>query len=331
MAETSGLGEPVFRPVLSKLLLQWVSDFNPSIVFCEGYSLSLARLPLMLHKELGLPLCFFTGDDWPETLYRTSPFSPVLRPILKRATEDLLEAAVLRYANGPDMASEYKSRYGHHFETLMLCDESARFDQAVPKRDLPSSCVSVLYSGGLTHRRWESVVDLCDVIAGLAAEGIDGKVTVHVPSVPAEAADAFARLPNLRILPPPAHEEVPGILKGADILLLCESFDKEQEELVRLSISTKAHLYMMSQRPILAYGGARAGVIRYAKRDGWAAVVDSRDRTRLEKAVRQLVRDGAANAELLRRARSVAARNHEATTVRERLRQALAGREVAHG
>ena len=324
IAERSGIWEAIFRPVLAQRLLEWVNCFGPSVVFCEGYSLSFARLPVMLHRELGLPLCFFTGDDWPDSLYRDSPFSAILRPMLANATEELFKACTVRLANGPDMAGEFERRYGLPFSTLMLCDESSRFHRALPNRDLPRESVSIIYSGGLTHQRWESIVDLCEASKNLSTEGIAVTVTAYVPDVPASARVALAPFENLRLRPPPSHAEVPSVLKGADILFLGESFDRAQVDLIRLSISTKAHLYMMSERPILAYGAADAGVLRYAKHEGWAAVVDRRNIDELARVLRVLVCDKRFRAELVGRGREVASKNHEAATVRERLRQTLA-------
>jgi glycosyltransferase involved in cell wall biosynthesis len=157
----------------------------------------------------------------------------------------------------------------------------------------------------------------------LEGEGHSISVTALASSVPPEAVSALTRHGNLAIRAAPSHEELPGYLRGSTILFLPETFDPEKADQIRLSISTKAHLYMLSEKPILVYGSPVAGTVEYAKRDGWAHVVESRDRGSLSGALRRLIREEELRSTLVNRGREVALKNHDETKVRRLFLAAL--------
>lgn len=53
---------------------------------------------------------------------------------------------------------------------------------------------------------------------------------------------------------PGSHDQLPAVLAGCDVLFLPGHFDTAYQNAIQLSLSSKAHLYMMSGRPILVYG-----------------------------------------------------------------------------
>lgn len=314
----SGLWEIIFSPVLSPRLLKWVTNFAPQMIYCQGYDLSFVWLPLMLKRALSVPLCFQTGDDWPFSLYSDSIISWAMRPIVVHAVKQLIASSSMRLANGDLMASEYSIRYKADFRPIMMSDDLDRFRNAIPIRVTDKKKISIIYTGGLAHNRWESLVSLCEAANLLRPEGHDIAITAFVPSVPYEAVNAFSQMSNLEIKPPLPHEQVPAVLKGADILFLPETFDPIKVAEIRLSISTKAHLYMMSERPILVCGSPLAGVVEYANREHWAFVVSESGINSLVDGLRQLIVNNDMRQSLIDTGIAVALKNHNSPTVRKR-------------
>lgn len=319
----SGLWELVFRPKLSPRLLEWIDSFRPQVIYCQGYSLTFSWLPVMLKARYRLPICFQTGDDWPTYLYADSVIAPAVRPVVDRTVNRLIESSVVRFANGPAMAYEYERRYGLPFAPLMMADDPGRFRKSKPQRVADTGKVSVIYMGGLGLGRWVSVIDLCTAAMELRQEGVEIQVSAFASLIPQEAVGALRTIPNLQVLPPPTHEDVPSILKGADILFLPETFDPVEAQNIKLSISTKAHLFMMSERPILVYGSPIAGVVDYALKEKWAYVVDQRDSSKLRTALKELMTNVELRQRLQHRGTEVALRNHDERKVRARLLSAL--------
>ncbi|MHB9024885.1 MAG: glycosyltransferase [Armatimonadota bacterium] len=319
----SGIWELVFPPRISPALERWIRDFDPEIIYAQGIDLSFAWLPVLVHRRFHLPVCVQISDDWPATLYRNVPSAPLMRPFVRRAFRQLACIATVRLGTGERMQREYLQRYGLSFEPMMICDEPERFAAATPQRPLPEGPTIIGYSGSLGSRRWESLLDLCRAVRMLNQQGYHLAIVVYTGPMPPEAAGPLAEQPELQILPPPSHDTLPGCLKGMDFLFLPEAFDPVQASTIRYSISTKAHLYMMSERPILVYGPAEAGVVEYALTAGWAQVVDTPDPVRLADALRQLLDDQALRARLLTRAGEIARLRHDARKVREHFRDAL--------
>ena len=319
----AGLWEVLFKPIVSHRMAQWIEKFNPDIIYAQGYTLSFAWLPVLLHKRLGIPICFQTGDDWPRFLYRDGAASLLVRPFVDRAARKLIACSSVRFSNGDRMSREYARRYGLLFVPLMMCDSWDRFKEATPRRLVDNDTISILYSGGLGHDRWHSIADLAAAAALLGCSGYRVKISVLASEVPKEALSTLAGLDNTEVLPPPKHEDLPGLLKAADILFLPETFDPAEVEVIGLSISTKAHLYMMSERPILVYGAASTGVVDYARTCGWGHVVDVRDIELLASAVKRLASDGFLRDELVSKGLHVALDRHDAHRVRERFREAI--------
>lgn len=319
----SGLWELIFPPVISPGLKAWLNDFQPEVIYCQGYTLSFVWLALALRRELGLPICFHVADDWPTFLYRDSIVAWAIRPLVEHSARELITSAAVRFAIGPTMAAEYESRYGVPVQSLMQCDNIERFRAVTPRRVVEAGDFSIVYTGSLELGRWAPLADLCSATQLLQREGLNVTVTAFASAVPPEAINILREMPHLQILPPPPHDEVPAVLKGADILFLPETFNPGTARMIRLAVSTKAHLYMMSERPILVYAPSITGIVDYARREGWAYVVDRQDVGLLADGVQQLLVDRDLVRQLVQTGVRVALKNHDERVVRQRLVQSV--------
>jgi len=319
----SGIWELFFPPRISYELAQWVKDFSPEIIYMQGWDISFIKLPLKLQKIFKIPICLHMTDDWPLVLYLNSKISAVTRFALQHNFRELIKHSSIRFSVSELMTQEYKRRYHVDFETMMVADETQRFFKAAPKDAINSGVFSIIYTGGLGAGRWQSILDLYNAIKDLDLNGKKFALNLFSFRVPIEIKKELLDKPGIYFFDLPSHEELPSVLKSADLLFLPESFDKELFSLLHLSISTKAHLYMMSERPILAYGPAYAGVVDYAKKSGWAYVVEKRDENLLRDAVIKLLDDKKICEDLIERGRKTVATNHDATLVRENFRVRL--------
>lgn len=316
---STGLWELIFKPVLSIEMNKFVKEFNPQIIYCQGYNLTFTWLPVILHNKFLVPICFQTGDDWPSYLYRGRPLSFLIRPIVHQAVKSLLSKSSIRLASGKLMASVYHQRYGFTFEPLMMCDDVDRYRNAIPQRVVDERTISVLYSGSLGFGRWVSIIDLCNTAKLINIEGFKIIVTVFATTIPPEAVNKLRVIDNLQILPGPSHEELPSYLKGADILFLPETFDPIKAKEIRLSISTKAHFYMMSEKPILVYASSDTGIVNYAQEEGWAYIVQEQNLHKLKFALQNLVTKKEISKDFVKKGLYVASKNHCEQKVRSRL------------
>lgn len=318
-----GLWELVFATRISASLVESCQRFQPDVLYSICTDLSHVELTLQLAEALKVPLCIQVEDDWFGTLYATGFARMLLRDRVKRAVHKLLSVSSTRLSNGPVMSEAYLKDYGCMFEPVYLSDDIARFDGLPDGAPDRSSGHTITYSGSLGQDRCDGLIDLDQALEFLPAEIGTVRIVVFASHVPPEAAERLNSRPRIELRAGLADEAVPAALKEADVVFLPESFHPKWRQYMRYSISSKAHIYMMSGRPALVYGPAGIGVVEYARSDNWAELVDERSPAQLACMLATLLTDQTKVARLVARARAVALRNHDARQVREQFRLAL--------
>lgn len=311
----SGLWELIFHVRLSKRMEQFVERFKPDLIYCQGYSLGFATLPLLIAKRFGIPICFQTTDDWPHAIYSHSPVGWLLR----RRADELIKFAKIRLAFGQKMQKEYERRYCTPFETTYHLDDPKRF----PSHTEDSSKIfKIIYTGGLGHRRFEAIQDLLVAIRQIPELAGCVEIIIHSSGIPKEMPTGLLQSREVIIVPLPTHEQLPAILAQAALLFLPESFNADRQA-IEYSISTKAHLYMMSGRPILVYGPAFSGTVEYALREEWGLVVAERSGAKLKEALAELLVGSERIYQLKQNANSCVSRHHDLAVGRDRFRNLM--------
>jgi hypothetical protein len=319
--QDSGLYELIFKVKPSEQLFDWVREFDPDIILAQGYNLSFTWLPLMLKRELNKPLAFYNSDDWPTYLYSSRKglyaiTAPFVRSIVARSTNDLIASVDVPFAFNDMMGEEYERRYGKTFTTLMHCDDPLRFLRAESIRLQPPEVKSIIATGAFDDSRWPLLLDLEQACQRLNDMGIPTRATVLATRISEEGFRMVKSCRFVKLQDDPGHEMLPSYLKGADLLYLPETFDPEVAHGYKYSISTKAHLFMFSQRPILVYGHPACGLVRYAERDGWASVVEEQSIALLVKYLRSILLDNEHCKQRVQLANQIVMRNNDCATVR---------------
>lgn len=308
----SGLYELVFRPKISNDMAQWVKDFNPDIIFAQGYCLSFAWLPALLADHCKIPVAYYPTDDWPSAAYRSkSGGFPVVSWLVGRSVEKaarkLIELSSVRLAFNPYMQEEYAKRYAKKFEVLMHGDALERYLKIRAQRLAESDECWVVTTGIFNESRRPLLDDLNEACGLLVNKGVKIRATVFPVNMISDIDTG--RFQHVEFLPCPSHEELVAILQGADILYLPERFDKTAKG-IKLSVSSKAHLFMYSGKPIVVYSDAVTGISRYASEEEWATVVTERSAERLAIAFEKLITDKAYRDISAEKAMRTAMKNH---------------------
>ena len=309
----SGWWEVIFHVRLSQSMVQFVEAFKPDLIYCQGYSLGFATLPLLIGRRFKLPICFQTTDDWVSYTYRGFLMGWLLR---RRARQLVIESSV-RMAFGEKMQRKYASRYGVNFEATYHLDDPSRFSEDSGVDGKP---IQIVYTGSIGLRRYEAIQDLLGVARKLEGRIRPTQIVIYCSGLPKDTPLELLNAPEVKFLPLPTHDELPRILASATVLFLPESFNVAQE-LIEYAISSKAHLYMMSGRPVLVYGPAYSGTVEYAMREGWGLVVDERSAAKLKDALTEILVGNERMQQLRRSADACIRRHHDLARGRERFRE----------
>lgn len=312
----SGLWELIFRIRLSKSMISFVDKFKPDLIYCQGYSIGFATLPLLISKKFDIPICFQTTDDWPSYTYKNWPMAW----LIQRSATKLVSAAKVRMAFGDKMKRLYDSRYGVSFHVTYHLDDPIRFN--VKSANDESEQFRIVYTGSLSLRRYEAIQDLLAAVRSIPDFDRRIRIDVYCPGLPKDMPRELSEVSEISFMPLPSHDDLPKYLASASILFLPESFSVAPE-MIDYAISSKAHLYMMSGKPILVYGPAYSGTVEYAVESGWAYVIDKKNINILKESLLKLFNDKDL-IEALRLNASVCVRkNHDILVNQERFRALL--------
>lgn len=305
----------IFFPVLpSYSLWRFILEFDPQIIYTQGYSLSFTQLALDIADQFQIPICYFPMDDWHSYLYSKS----LVHRCVERLANEVAQRAAIRFALGPKMTEAFSARYGVPFECLYHADDLSRFETLKPVKRTPDSLVRIAYAGSLYLGRLGAFQDLLGACIKL---GRSFKVDVYSPGIPPDIPGELLNSPYISFLALPSHDNLPRVLSEYDILFLPESFDPEYKAAIEFSLSTKAHIYMMVGKPVLVYGPSWSGTVEYAKRFGWGNVVDERGVQNLSDGIVKIF--GSQGYNSVRRGYKVAKQNHDIRKLREYVRQRI--------
>jgi len=290
----TGIYELIFRPILSSKMQSWVNEFQPEIIFAQGYNLTFTWLPVMLKESTCSRLAFFPTDDWFTYIYsgqhgEPQLFSWLVRYVVKRATSHLLSNVNIPFAFGQTMTDEYEARYGIKFITINHADDPRRFEEASQHRYHPEGIFTIVTAGYFNRYRWPLLLDANECCRLLSYDGIQVRIVVLSAGIDPAGVLPIADASYIDVVEDPGNELLPQYLKGADLLLLVEGFDEEFVSTIRLSVSSKSHLFMFSHRPIIVYAHQDTGVSNYAAAHEWGRIVTKRDIPTLLVAIRDIL------------------------------------------
>lgn len=314
--KNSGIHEFVFKIKISKEMDDWILTNCPDVIVCQGYNIAFASLPILIKKKYNIPYIWYPTDDWPKTLYQEYSIRiPLLSQLVKAAVTRLVEKLVhnssANVAFNHYMAYEYFCRWGKEFNILMQGDFLSRFVCSVSS-NLDNSKVKIVAAGVFDSHRLPLLFDLDAACELLLADGIVANPLIYAVNDSEINTNDFKHLTISKV---PNHDALPSCLMNSDILFLPERFDSTSKD-IGLSISSKAHLYMYSQVPIIVYSDALTGISKYASEFRWALVVKNRSVLNLKDAIVYLQRNKPFALELSNNAMKTAKEHHDIKSIR---------------
>jgi len=313
----------------SKALLEWIRGFGPDVIYSQLGDLPIIELVRGLVAETGSPFALHVMDDWPESKYREGALAPLARARMRRGLHALVEDAGVLLAISERMASEYAERYGRPFTAVHNPVDLDRWDAdaaAHPRsREAEGEGTLVLvYAGRIGNANVSSLRDVAEAVGRLSSSGEPLQLHVYTNDIGAPAVAALAACPGVIVRPGVEYAQVPGLLAASDALLLPLDFDERALRFARLSMPTKVSEYLAAGRPVLTYAPRESAVAQYAREGAWSLVVDERDPSLVEGALRRLLSEPALRTAMGAHGRRLAAERHDAGRVRARFAEELA-------
>lgn len=303
----------------TRALKEFVSEFQPDVVFCVGDPLPLMnRLQRYVLKKAKVPGAIFIMDDIYSSSNRKKLSHRFYRWLLRQEVRPLIKLCSAHFAISPKMKQEYDELFGIDCEILT---------KGIEHHELPldsvHSPIALVYTGNLLYGRKKTLETIAKTIAKINEEG-DNVAFLNIYTqtvVPEEQRDLLEIGGASKLYGPVTYSELPSIYNDSDIVLFVESLDERYKHVARLSFSTKLTDYMASGRCIFAVGASDIAPIEYLRESNMAMTCSSENE--IEDKLKQLLANSEKITEYAHAAAKQGIEYHDARLMHERLYNAL--------
>lgn len=247
--------------------------------------------------------------------------STVLGKLQRRLAKRALRSAAHIYAVSPEM------------QRLVFEESGMQSEIQMPSTTIPSKRPDgrtqrnggagpvILFAGTVSY----TVKDCLDLLVDLIASGKlkeyqlpNASLHLCTPLTDAEIVRFGWNCPGVINRGWAPQSELSGILSEADILFLPYSFLQVALDAVENAFPSKIADYLAAGRPILVFGPKYSSLVRYAREQGFAEVVDEFSPTALARSIQKLTFSPGDCQRLSARTHEVLSANHDLERQRRR-------------
>jgi len=208
------------------------------------------------------------------------------------------------------MGDYYKKKYGRE---SFLIPHSYEDDLLIKKGDKQNGRKIVFT--GMISRGNEHLECLLDAIKEMP----DIELELYVPT----KRDLNINLPNVKVKYA-TRKEISKILGSADVLFLPITFYTSHSDVLLTASPSKLGDYLGAGKPILVLAPENSYISDYAKKHGFALVLNELNSIKLRQYIYELLDDNSLRQKLVKNAKKIRDR-HKASTVSAKLQKALFG------
>ena len=223
---------------------RFINDFQPDVVFSFAKA-SKTHLLFVNTVKKYMPQCkhvTFIADDI-YAAFNSEKYRRIIAEQLKQASKI--------YAITPSLKRKYEELFDVEIDVLTKgCD----FSLPVTKKQ--NSVKTIVYAGNLLYGRDKTLIKLGQEIK-LHNENSDNKLLLKVysPTVGDDSVKNAMNIPGAsEFSGPKPYSEIVEIMNSSDVVLHVESFDEEQQKVVKHSFSTKITDCMQSGSVLFSIG-----------------------------------------------------------------------------
>ncbi|MDA2936271.1 glycosyltransferase [Patescibacteria group bacterium AH-259-L05] len=284
-------GKKIIQKETIELMLGY-SDYGPA--FLSTY---------LLHKITKKPFFLFFYD-----LYYGNNFSLPYRILARFLEPKLFKNAEKIFVMSEALQAYYQKKYKRE---IFVIHNSIPIKDAKPETHFnPSGPYKIIFTGTIYWPQAGAIKNLIKAIEKIHEFKI--QLWLYTPHSK-KFLSAYGIFESDKvILASGLPQQMKEIQKSADILFVPLSLKTKFPLLINTSSPGKTYEYLISGRPILMHAPPDSYIVWYAKRHGFALVVDKDDIEALKNAVMSLVRNKNLVKKLVDRAWRTAVLNHDA-------------------
>jgi len=275
-----------------------ISDYGPAMI--STY---------LLYKITKKPYYIFLFDIYKNNFYPVFPaglLAKIFEPKLFKNAQRII-------VNNEGTLNFYAQEYGEKIKEKIIIIYNSTFAEPylkLTKPYNPKPPYTILFTGRIS---WPQIGALKNLIKAVdEIDDLDIKLKIYTPS-PTDYLKKIgiekSEKVEIAVAPP---QEIPKIQSQADTLFLPLSWHTKSQDIINTATPGKLTEYLIAGRPILIHAPASTFLVKYAKENNFAAVVDEENTEKLKGAIRKLLTDKKLATELIANAKKTFLENHDA-------------------
>lgn len=311
---------------ISLKLKEWLSSFNPDILYIQVANRESILFATNLIDYLKIPSVIHMMDDWPSTISDKGLFRNFWKKRIICEFQQFLNKVNLHLSISDAMSGEYKFRYGHEFTAfhntldlkLWLANRKVDFN-------LNNNEKTILFSGRIGTGIKKSLFELASATEILNHEDDAIKLHIQSPNIDKNTLKLLKKYCSVVINPPIEYSSIPILYASADILVLANDFSKDGIRFLKFSMPTKAPEYMISGTPVLVYASSEMALYKLFAENKCGHCVSRQSVKELAYAINYLLNNKKYREELSKTAMNFAIENFNSDKVRTKFQHLLLG------
>jgi hypothetical protein len=257
----------------TKEFLSFIDDFKPECVFlCFSDDFFINEIALFVAKRFNIPIVSSIGDDYYFNYkFSLSPLYHIYKNKYRRIIKKILTYSPNSIYIGNKIRDKYNSFFNiENGQTVYLTSDIIRKEFKSINKDNPI----ISYFGNISLGRNESLSEIA-----FALGKINPNYRLHVYSNERKKKylKVFKKNPYLIFEGNIPYSEVLKRTNESDIVILVEGFKKNDVNITRYSLSTKAADSLGSGSNVFVYGSLECGLVEYMKDMNSSMVCTSKD------------------------------------------------------
>lgn len=301
---------------------QWISEYEPDVIYTQLASLELIRFVDDLEAKTKKTVAIHIMDDWPLTINKPGIFYNYWQRVIDKEFRKLLNKSAILMSICEAMSDEYKLRYQKEFIPFHNPIDIGYWKPAAAKDYSVKNKFTILYAGRIGLGIGTSVAEIAVAVNDIAKDNPD--IVFEIQTADTEMLNKLVAVKeNVRWVKPIDYSALPAKFAAVDLLLLPQDFEPESIQFLKYSFPTKVSEYMISGTPILVYGDPQTAVTKYAVKDKWAYVVSERSKVALINAIKDLYSNADLRKQLGTTAQAIALEKEDSKIILEAFRQSF--------
>lgn len=299
----------------------WLDEFRPECVFLAfSDDFFINQIALFIADRFGIPIMTCIGDDYYFNDKRSlSPFYHSYRKEYKKIIDRVFAHKCSAIYISDKIRDKYNREFSLKGDTVYLTSDIPRKAFSPINTDSPR----ITYCGNIRLGRNKSIVDVANALAEINPEC---RIEVFSSETDKKYTSVLKKCKNVIFRGAIPYDEVVGVFKTSDIVLIVEGFEEKDVNLTRYSLSTKAADSISSGCQIITYGSPDCGVVEYMQGTGCSMVCT--DKAQLVASIKTLMENDVLQRELYDKSFEIMIENHrleESNKKTERLFEELLG------